>query len=368
MADSAWQGWALAGRAVVAAALLLAFAWAVRPALSADSAIYTVTGVPVDTTDKDANLAKVKAISEAQVKAFSILAERLGGEKAMDRFRSLTPVDIGRMMSSLSIEEERTGPGRYIGKLTIRFLPKRIRETMSRAGINYTEDRAPPIVLLPVWNGAEGPVIWQDNPWRQAWLGMNAHNSLVPVIIPLGDLADTQTVTAEEALEGNKLKLDALRMRYSAETIVVAVATPEGEASIHAKMSGETPLGKMDFDKTYEAESGGQDAASQLAAKRFHTVMLQKWMKSREPAAPAPSAQQVLTVAVPFSSIEEWTNLRESILATRGVSGVDVSTLSAGGAMVRLSYAVPLETLKAALAGRRLALALEGNTWVLRVL
>lgn len=337
-------------------------------ALAADNAIYTVTGVPVDVTDKDANQAKIKAISEAQVKAFEILAERLGGEGAMERFRKLTPMDIGRMMSSLSIEEERTGPGRYIGKLTIRFLPKRIRETMSRAGIGYTEDRAPPIVILPIWRGPEGPVAWQDNPWRKAWLDLNAHNSVVPVIIPLGDLSDTETVTAEEALDGNKAKLDALRMRYSAEKILVAVAAPEGEAAVHATMNGDSPVGQMSFDKTYEGETGGIEAAAQSAAKRFHTVMLQKWMKSREPPPPPPSTDQVLSVAVPFSSIEEWTNLREIILATRGVSGVDVSSLSAGGAIVRLRYAVPLETLKAALAGRRLALALEGKTWVLRVL
>lgn len=361
MAASASRDWTGAALAL----LLVLFVSSVA-ARAADSPIYTITGVPVDATDKDANQAKVKAISEAQVKAFAILAERLGGEKAMDRFRSLSAVDIGRMMSSLSIEEERTGPGRYIGRLTIRFLPRRIREVMSRAGISYTEDRAPPMVVLPLWKTPEGPVAWQDNPWRDAWLSLNAQNSVVPLIIPLGDLADTQTISAEEALAGDRPKLDALRLRYSAETILVAVAEPEGEASIRATMDGDSPLGKMAFDRVYEGEGGGIEAASQLAARRFHTVMLQKWTKSREPTAPAASAVQVLTVAVPFASIEEWTNLRDRILSTRGVAGVDVSTLSAQGAMVRLRYAVPIETLRAALAGRRLALAMEGNTWVLR--
>jgi hypothetical protein len=74
-----------------------------------------------------------------------------------------------------------------------------------------------------------------------------------------------------------------------------------------------------------------------------------------------------MSVAVPFASIEEWQSLRSTILATPGVTGVDVTTLSGGGAVVRLSYAVPFESLKAALAGNRLNLALVEGTWVLRL-
>src|SRR5688572_14909074 len=92
--------------------------------------LYTVSGIAVDVTDSDASSAKLKAISEAQVKAFAILLERLGGTDATARLQGLGPADIGRMMDSLSIEEERTGPGRYIGRLTVRFLPEQVRAAL----------------------------------------------------------------------------------------------------------------------------------------------------------------------------------------------------------------------------------------------
>lgn len=352
------------------ASLLAALLWVANagPLQAADSAIYTVTGVTVDVTDKDASLAKEKAIPEAIAKAFGILAERLGGLGAGGRFKRMKPADFGRFLSSLSIEEERTGPGRYIGKFTVRFLPRQIREVMSQAGIDYIEERAPPLVVLPVWKDPSGTVAWQDNAWRKAWVGLNAENSLVPVIVPLGDLADTETISPEQALAGDKLKLEALRMRYSAEAVLVAVAEPAGENAVHAVMAGDSPLGRFGFDKTYEAEGGGGvEAAAALAAKRFHAAMVTKWVKSREPVA-RQNAVQVLSVAVPFADLGQWNTLRSILVATPGISAVDVSSIVAGGAFVQLRYSVPFEELRSALAGNRLSLAMEGNMWVLREL
>src|SRR5689334_13306465 len=63
-----------------------------------ETGLYTVTGVDVDVTDKDATTAKTKAIIEAQVKAFPILAERLGSAEAVQKLADLTPQQIGRML------------------------------------------------------------------------------------------------------------------------------------------------------------------------------------------------------------------------------------------------------------------------------
>ena len=357
-------------RFLLAALLLASLCLAGATGLNAAaSAIYTVTGVTVDVTDKDAATAKEKAIPEAIVKAFGILAERLGGLGAGERFKRMKAAEIGRFLSSLSIEEERTGPGRYIGKLTIRFLPRQIREVMTRAGINYIEERAPPLVVLPVWKDPGGTVVWQDSVWRKAWIGLNAENSLVPVIVPLGDLADTETISPEEALEGDKLRLEALRMRYSAEAVLVAVAEPAGEKAVHAVMTGDSPLGRVGFDKTYEAEEGGLEEAAALAAKRFHSAMVAKWVKSREPPPQdLIQQQQMLSVAVPFSNLDQWNTLRSILVTTPGISAVDISSIVAGGAFVQIRYSVPLEELRSALAGNRLSLAMEGNMWVLREL
>jgi hypothetical protein len=326
--------------------------------------LYTVSGVAVDVSASDASSAKLQAISEAQVKAFAVLLERLGGTEATARLQHLGPGDIGRMMDSLSIEEERTGPGRYIGRLTIRFLPDKVRAALAGADIAFTEDRAPAVVVVPVWLGREGPEAWTDNPWRAGWLALNAQESLVPLVVPLGDLTDAHTLDAQQALDGNRAELDAVRQRYSADSIVVAVAAPLDNSTVRATLIGDTAMGKVDFDRTYTAEQGGVAAAAARAVREFHATMLAEWRASRPQVRP--TAVQSLRVAVPLASLEQWNDLRARLVDTPGVAGVDLSSLTGQGAIVRLNFSVPFPDLQAELADRRLDLALRGETWVIQ--
>ena len=302
----------------------------------ADDTVFRVSGVQVDATDRDAAAAKMKAISEAQVKAFGILVDRIAEDGADAKLKDLPPGQIGRMLASLSIEEERTGPGRYIGKLTINFLPDKVRETLARAGVAFTEKQAPRIV--------------ED----------------VPIMIPLGDLNDAEAVSVDQALAGDTDKLEALRLRYQAESVLVALAEPAGENAIHAKMQGDTPLGRVLFDKTYTVESGGVAAAAQSAAQRFHRIMIQKWKQQNVSEAHLEVQAASLDVAVPFSNPSEFSVTRSRLMATPGVAGVDISTISGRGAIIKLSYNVPFQQLQAALQTQRMTLRLHGSSWVLQ--
>lgn len=357
--------------------------WA-QPGLAAgpvETGLFSVTGVEVDVTDKDAATARTRAIIEAQVKAFYMLAARLGSPEAAERLKGLEASQIGRMLRSLSIEEERTGPGRYIGKLTIRFLPNKIRDVFGKYGIDVVEDQAPPIIVLPVWNGPEGPVVWEDNLWRKAWLDLRLEQAIVPIVVPLGDLQDTATISPEEALQLNPIKLEALQIRYEAKAILVAIATPDPSGGIRAVMTGDSPLGKVMFDKIYAAEDGTLESAASIAAQRFNAVMVEKWRSTRlkiaaeararaeaERQAKVAAASASLPVAVPFAGIHQWNSIRARIVSTRGVIGVDVSTIAEKGAVIHLAYAVSFRDLQDALMDNGMRLVQMRGTWVLQPL
>lgn len=356
----------LAERSFLVALLLLAVA--TGQAAAGESALYTVSNVEVDVTAKDASSAKLKAISEAQVKAFKILAERLGGPDAVTAVSYLSDADIGRMMSSLSIQSEKSGPGRYIGKLSIAFLPDKVREAFAGLGVNYSEDRAPRIVVLPVWNGPQGPMAWEDNPWRKAWLGLNADNDLVPIIVPLGDLNDSDTISAEEALRGNEVKLESLKLRYEAEAVLVAVAEPAGETSIRAVMSGESPLGIVTFDKIYDGEEGGLERAAEIAAQRFVALMNEKWKSVGAGEEQQPAAVQTVAVTVPFSTAGQWNGIRAQLLSVQGIASIDVTTMGSGGARIRLGFTTGFGDLQQSLAVVGMKLVEIRGAWVLQPL
>jgi hypothetical protein len=344
-----------------------------------ETGLFSVTGVQVDVTDKDAASARTRAIIEAQVKAFYTLAERLGSPEAAQRLQGMDARDIGRMLRSLSIEEERSGPGRYIGKLTVRFLPDKIREVLGRYGIDVVEDQAPALIVLPVWKGPNGLVIWEDNLWRKAWLDLKAEQSLVPIIVPLGDLEDTSAISPDEAAAGNVVKLESLMLRYEAKSILVAIAEPDPSGGIHAVMQGDSPLGRINFDKIYTADDGTPESAAATAAKRFDDVMLEKWRSVRikmaaEARARAEAEQQTrraatsLPVAVPFFGIHQWNGIRARLLATPGVIGVDVSTIADNGAVIQLAFLDSVQDLQSALSGSGLRLVQSRGTWVLQPL
>jgi hypothetical protein len=360
-------------------AVFVLLAWAGVTELEAapiETNLFAVSGVDVDITDTDATTAKNKAIIEAQIKGFHMLAVRFGGDEAANKFAKLTPKDIGRMLRSLSIEEEHTGPGRYIGKLTVRFLPGKVRKLFGEYGLTIVEDQSPPMVIVPVWKTAEGSLLWEDNPWKKAWTDLKAEQAIVPVIVPIGDLQDTQAISAEEALANDSVKLESLMIRYDAKAILVAVAEPAPEGGVHAVMFGETPLGKVTFDKIYTADDKTLEASLALAAQRFHGVMLDKWRstrarlaaeeRARQQAELAAQGPQHLLVSVPFSSVVEWNSIRSRLDGTPGLVGVDVSSIAGTGAVVSLSYSAAVADLQSSLAGRGLLLNQVGGTWVLQ--
>ena len=339
-----------------------------QPAFAIENPLYTVTGVEVDVRADTAADAKKQAITEANVKAFTLFVQRVGGEAIMDQLAEIPSKQIDAMLDSLSIEEERTGPKRYIGKLTVRFLPGKTRKFLAGMGVTYSEKMATRTVIVPLWRTEEAIVLWEDNPWRTAWLALRAENSLVPLIVPIGDLADLDTLTAELAASGDEPSLEAIRLRYEADAVLLAQAAPVSEDTIQATLVGNTPVGKLEFEEQFSAENGGGiEEATSVAALRFHQVMLQRWKKKNE-TAPVTQSLPIATlpVTVAFVSTEEWSALRARILATPGISGVDISTISQGGAIVQLSYVTGFEQLRQSLWSSGLTLQNLGGTWVLQ--
>ncbi len=187
-----------------------------RAAGPVETSIYAVQGVAADVTGKDATTAKNQALMDVQVKAFFILVERLGSPEIARELSTMQLKEIAPYLKSLSIEHENSAPGRYIGKFTVRFLPDKMRTLLGRYGVVVPAAQAPAVVIIPLWNAPDGPQLWEDNLWRQAWLDLGAEQALVPLIVPLGDLEDTETLAAADALNGDPVKLEAVRRRYNA--------------------------------------------------------------------------------------------------------------------------------------------------------
>jgi Uncharacterized protein conserved in bacteria (DUF2066) len=333
---------------------------------------FAVQGVSVDVTDTNAAVAKDKAIIDVQLKAFTALVEKLGSADAATEAAKMDAKTVVPMLKSLSIEEEKISPGHYQGTFTVRFLPDRVKPVLSSLGISLPASQGPAMLVIPVWNDGTTTVLWEDNPWRKAWQELNAQQAQIPIIIPLGDQDEASSLSPQDAVNNDPIKLEALRRRYDVKTLLVAYAEPAEGGGIHVRMTGKSPLGKITIDKNYSADSGTLHDSALLGAQRVHKVMIDKFQADlakvaaakAEQQAAANSGQQSVAVLIPFDGPSQWNGLRSRIISTPGILGVDLTSLQAEGAQARLLYSGTLEDMQASLQSTGLQLRRSNGGWV----
>ena len=328
--------------------------------------LYSINGIKVDETAQDAVQAKRKALDGGQLLAFQTLMHRLTRARDRAALPEIKPGDISRLMDSMSVDGERTSGTRYIATLNIRFRPEQIRDFLLQFNVSYADVQAPGVLLLTIWQGAGKPTIWDPpNPWREAWAALNVENSITPLFMPLGDLTDISTLTATDVLSGNEEKLQKIRDRYAVESVLVTVAEKQPGDAVRVTVRGATSVGPVEYDNVFPGDgSGNPDAALGQAARIVLTGIEDEWK-----AKNLQSGRQGgggMTVAVPFTSIGEWNDIRRRIESTIGIGSVSVRRLSSQGAVVDIVFSGDLGELDSQLTQSGFKLTDIGDTWVLQ--
>ncbi|MBG1231231.1 DUF2066 domain-containing protein [Aestuariivirga litoralis] len=362
--------WNKAKSAVIKFKLIFLLCALLAPALAfasgpIETSPYAVQGVEVDETDASAKLAKDKALVDVQMKAIAMLGAQLGDAGVGEAFSRFDAEKVMPLLKSLSIEKEVISPGRYQGTFTVRFLPERVKPLLQQAGVHLPQEQGPAMLVIPVWTDENGRVqLWEDNPWRKAWLDLHASQAQIPILIPLGDQEDDQNLTAQDITANNAVKLEAIRRRYDVKTMLIAMAQPAEGGGVHAHVVGKSPLGKITIDKIYTADTGQVPDSASVGAQRFQQLITDKFRSEQAKSAMAnPAPAQSLPVTVPFAGPSQWNGLRSRILSTPGVVGLDVTSLEAGGASAKLFYNGAVEDLGASLQTAGLQLVNNGGTW-----
>ena len=344
-------------------ALLLAL-----PVAAQDSSIFTVRGVEVDATADSVTQARNDAMAQGQVKAFDRLMQRLVMSGERQNVPNIGSGEIRSMVTDFSLADERTSDVRYLADMTVRFQGDAVRNFLQRAGVNYAETQARPIVVVPLYQDSEGWRLWDSpNPWHEAWLNGPYANDLVPFEAPLGDIDDVSAIDVQAARNGDTAALQAIAERYGAKEVLLATAQVSGSPAtidFEARRLLGSESGTV-ADQMAQGEDEDLQSALGRAADRIAASYQESWKQENVLRF---GSQSDLVADVPIGSLNEWMEIRNRLSSVPQVRDIEIVYLSRGASRVRLIYLGNTESLTRVLAQRDLSLQppARGN-WTLRL-
>lgn len=345
-----------------AVALLLALCVAFPALAQSGGDAFAVRGVEVDVTAANPQAAKDQAMAEGQAQAFHLLLERLTAPGDRDR---LPKVDAVQYVRDFSVDSERSSSTRYIATLSVRFNPTAVRRLLQGAGIAYAEPRNRMLVVAPVFTApGTRPVLWDDpNPWRAAWASLGG-GGLVPLLVPPGDLADAQALSAEQALAGDSEAMQALATRWrGADVMVVSAGLTQGGKRLDVSVAA-SPGAPKPFDTMSYQLMDGESTEAMLAraahdmGRAIDTIFKQPNLLQFDRAG-------TLSALVPLTGMQDWLAVRDRLGRVSQVRRWEVVSLSKAEAALVLHIVGDQEQVMAALANAGLRMEWGEGYWVM---
>ena len=331
--------------------------------------LYTVSNVAVDATSQSAVQARDIARADGERRAFLTLLQRLTLQQDWSRLPKVSDADLFDLVQDFEVDSERSSTVRYLATLTFRFRPEAVRRLLRDQGIPFTETRSKPLVVLPVLTTGGGSLLWDDpNPWRAAWTKLVVQGGLVPMQVPLGELADVQAIDADQAVKGDKDALAAIGRRYGDDDVLMTQATLSGSGDQRVVQTTTARYGAGFSDQTWvgsvtaNAGESDDDLYARVAASVIADVN-EAWKKSTLLRS---GDTQSLVVVVPVSGgLKSWVTVRERLQSIPTIQRATLLSLTPTDARVEIRYVGDPAQLQLVLSQRDLTLAQGDPDWTL---
>lgn len=333
--------------------------------------VYTVRAVPVDATAKNAVEAREQALVQGQMQALRQLLQRLTPPSVHGDLPMPQASEVQNMVLGVAIEDEKTSAVRYLAKLDVTFMPGAVRAMLDRSGVPYSDTRSRPVVVLPLYypTPESQPVLWEEpNPWRQVWQS-RAHGVMVPLEVPLGELADVTAVDAQAAARMDEQALAAIAQRYGAQATAVirAVHQPGRDGAAGALQVALTSDGMLVRDFTTTAPVGAGETLEQAMERVVSQVEQQYEQAWKDQALAFAAGSGHMTALVMLNGgLQQWLEVRRTLDRTPPIRSWTLQALSRDRAQLALDHAGTPEQLATLLGHQGLSMEQDVGFWVIR--
>lgn len=338
----------------------------------ADDPLFTVHGVRVDVTAESAVAARTQAFEKAQQDAFKMLAERLLPEEDARNFEAPPSATISPMVKDFEITGEQLSRVQYIGTYTFRFKDQAIRNFFADKNVSFSDVRSKPVLILPFYQIGTKVTLWgENNPWLAAWGRTDTRQGLVPVQVPIGDIADVGDISDSQALTYNSVNLHNMISRYGAGEAIIVMAQPKWETSLPDGepnnldvMIYRTDTGAPAFVKTISAtnaDKSGEETIFDTAVRMTRQAFQSDW---KNKTSVQMGEKSTLKAFVRFDSLREWSETQKALRKVSGISYMRVVRLNPKQAEIELTYGGSEDRLRLSLSQADISLSEPHSSYI----
>jgi hypothetical protein len=340
------------------ALLLLVISAGVASAQSGQ--VYTATGIDVDITGDIATL-RDQAMLEGQRKALQKVLSDIAPPERAAALQLPSDDVISTWVQDFEIEQEKTSATRYIGRFTFRFMADPVQQYLAGNRVEYAQIQTKRLLVLPVYTDEAGNSnLWGPaNLWLAPWSLKAPNASLVPMILPTGDVSDTTTLSATQALAGDLPRLTALAQRYGAGDVLVtevraAPVRDDGMQDLAITATRYSREAPSSFTDKVTGDPATIDELLGQSADRAISWVQGQWKQANLVDA---SKQATMVVEVPISNLKQWVDIKKQLGGVPSLKSVRMVSLTRTLAILDISFVGDLPQFQRSLAQQDLSLA-----------
>lgn len=314
--------------------------------------------IKVDVTDKNASIAREKAITNASRAAITAVAGRISTSDGAAKIGEMTDAQLINFVKETSVINEKNSDVRYIADLRIVINEDLLKQYMMERDIPLNQNTTGnSILIIPLFRefATDAPMLWETtNPWKQAWSTIRSTSGIkfVPISSSAGFI---NAINAEQASASDSQSLEKVALMSGTNDVYVLDATyngVEGLKIIATSLSGE----HFTIDVA-GAKSSGAELFNQAVIESCNQIST-RTLESKNTLA---AIENELTILHPFSSLKQWIRTEQLIKSLNVVNKIEVQAMAQGKAQFKIFYTGTISNLKHLLSSQGYLLEDSGN-------
>jgi hypothetical protein len=317
---------------------------------------FTVSNIPVDATAASASVAENNAINQGRGRAWATLYKRLTKQQDWGRQPPLDDLTLQRMVKNYVVANERRSTTRYVANVSYVFNADAVRRLLRTQNIAYVDIDVRPALVIPMSPGYSARA-----PWTQIWNQPKFATGAVPLVVPVGDPIDAQSLGALNFATAQWQDVEPAASRvHATDAFLVQAVAGKGNITVAIRRLGagaQTPIPNVVVPvRPGEPAPQAYAAAAEAAAASIVEV----W---KSHSAIDFNKRYKLTADAHIASLADWGLLMQKLATIPTVSEVQVVAMNVGEARIAITYVGTPEQLQATAAQSSVALSNNGGGW-----